>query len=59
MVRKTIDYTFITVTRVVMLIAASHGHKYYALFALSAELKDPQSDPRRLIIVKRLGEGGG
>ena len=39
-----------------MLIAASHGHKY-ALFAFSAELKDPQFGPRRLIIVKRLGEG--
>ena len=59
MVLKTVDYALITVTRVtIMLIAASHGHKY-ALFAFSAELKDPQSGPRRLIIVKRLGEGGG
>ena len=63
MVLKTVDYALITVTRVTMLTAASHGHKYYALFALSAELKDPQSGPRRLIITKRLGEvvaeGGG
>ena len=58
MVLKTVEYALITVTRVTMLIAASHGHKYYALFAFSAELKDPQSGPRRLIIVKRLGEGG-
>ena len=62
MVLKTTEYALITVTRVTMLIAASHGRKY-ALFAFSAELKDPQSGPRRLIIVKRLGEvvaeGGG
>ena len=57
MVLKTVESALTTVTRVtIMLIAASHGHKY-ALFAFSAELKDPQSGPRRLIIVKRLGEG--
>ena len=55
MVLKTTEYAFIMETRATMLIAASHGRKY-ALFAFSAELKDPQSGPRRLIIVKRLGE---
>ena len=56
MVPKTTEYAFITETRVTMLIAAGDGLKY-ALFAFSAELKDPQFGPRRLIIVKRLGEG--
>ena len=58
MVLKTIKYALITLTRVTMLKAASHGHKY-VLLAFSAELKDPHSGPRKLIIVKRLGEGEG
>ena len=58
MVLKTTEYAFIMETRATMLIAASHGRKY-ALFAFSAELKDPHSGPRKLIIVKRLGEGEG